>query len=364
MIKMLLRFLAVFAALLAAGPCAGMDFPPYPLVLPGSAFGSMHATAVATNQPGVTFMLRTIDGRTQFQCGERIQVQYVISSLVKNEYHCDDGVNFRDSVFSNDTFVCDASSGVVDPDPDVVNQLPIGDWMQSMDYLNSPKINTMDLNEWIAFDKPGTYRLYAITHRVYEIDERMEPRHPNEGPGNGPPTTSTILTLTITPTDKNWEHGVITQALAPYQGPWDEVMEQRGALLRYLRTKNAAVALVHELESSHTYQYAQDKDFYEDKCSTYLMESPYRVEMIPLMEHDIADPDIPITKNFLDTYSNLLYHKAYSTQPASTQTNYADDCRKRALSLLRQALPAKQGAAKSISSQTAKTFDKTGIDFP
>ena len=55
-------------------------------------FLAIFAAMLAANQPGVSFMLRTIDGRTRFQCGERIQVQFVISGRLKNTYHCDEGV--------------------------------------------------------------------------------------------------------------------------------------------------------------------------------------------------------------------------------------------------------------------------------
>jgi len=358
---MLARFLAIFAAMLAVAPCAGAGFGPDPLFLTGEAFDSMHASAVTANLPGVSFMLRTIDGRTQFQCGERIQVQFVISSRLKNKYHCDPGEGRRDG-WNKDVLVCDAVTRAVDPLTSNYledNSLLVGDRLdQFPNYVNSPRIDTMDLNEWIAFDKPGTYRVYAITRRVYALGPKGLPSQDIEKNG-GPPTASTVLTLTITPTENAWEQRVITQALAPYHGPWDDVMEQRAALLRYLRTKDAAVTLLHEMESNYTYKYPQDKGWYEGECAECLLESPYRVDMIPLMEQEIADPDFPVTESFLGTYCVLLIYKAAPTKADDNASSHPslEDISHHATSLLQQALPAKRGSAREVSSQTAKTFN-------
>ncbi len=97
-----------------------------------------------------------------------------------------------------------------------------------------------DLNEWVRFDKPGQYRLYASTTRV----------SPKDNNGKSVSLCSQIIKLKIVPADENFVSGVINGAVKELHLKDEEVRSRAVRRLRFLSSPEAVQVLVTVLGDS------------------------------------------------------------------------------------------------------------------
>ena len=143
--------------------------------------------------------------------------------------------------------------------------------------------------------------------------------------GSRPELVSNIVTLNIVPAPPAWVKQQIADAVAILDGPvTEDTREPRlraGRTLRFLESPEAAVELARHLDSG------------DDMDS--LLASPYRKQLLPVMEARLVAPDQPVWDHYLDTLTRLSQKK---------RTDY--------VARLIASLPAKQPEARVVSMNT------------
>ena len=168
---------------------------------------------------------------------------------------------------------------------------------------------TLPMNEWLRFDHPGTYTVFAISAAVQSDQERF-PRQP----GLDAPLISDKVTITITPLDPEEEKRVIaraTQAIAA-EYRWEHLSDvDRGrderesqeemlaheadiAALRYLQTPAARAGLRAGLDKNPQYQ-----------MHTELLGAPDRPAEAALILADVRAGRLRIDENLTRLYAKL-----------------------------------------------------------
>src|SRR6187402_2762532 len=120
-----------FALILIAffGICGSATAASPPTVSPPDAatsFVAEHDKAVSANPPGLTFTLRTKDGRTTFHAGERIPIELVFENHSSTTYNVLASDAYRGVVGRIDQFVSDRPGDAVDPQEFTENEHTIG----------------------------------------------------------------------------------------------------------------------------------------------------------------------------------------------------------------------------------------------
>jgi hypothetical protein len=212
------------------------------------------------------------------------------------------------------------------------------------------------LNEWIRFRAPGEYRVYVLSRRVRAMEDRGKPVE----------LVSNILTLKIHPAPATW----VTQQIAAAKrilgvagAPDAETEKERRRayrILRFLDSPAAAAELVRALTGG------QDVESFSNYMG--VLGSPYRKQLLPLMEERLTAADQPVWERYLDTLADLAVLVAAGGQMASYPEGPPDqkawqaehkrrwDLRARkqneyAVRLI-ASLPAKQPAARAASLNT------------
>src|SRR5262249_10878833 len=94
---------------------------------------------------------------------------------------------------------------------------------------------TSTLNEWVRFDKPGTYRVYCLTWRLAKNDEKL----------NFLPLCSPVVEIQIVPATDAFVAKTLLQAKALLSEGQKAVTQWEGAkMLRYLGDRSAIDLLV------------------------------------------------------------------------------------------------------------------------
>jgi HEAT repeat protein len=224
------------------------------------------------------------------------------------------------------------------------------------------------LNEWIRFRQPGEYRIYVISRRVRQVEE---PGHSDyylhlHERGKAIDLASNVLTLKILPAPPLWVKQQIADAknvLDEASKPDSKTQQERAAairVLRFLDSPEAAKELLLRLNDGHDV----------DSFSAYMgvLGSPYRKQLLPLMEQRLLAPDQPVWDRYLDALAQLteLVNSGgpmppYPKDPAA-QKEWQEESTRRATSVeqrrsqyatqLIASLPAKRAEARAVSLNT------------
>ncbi len=180
----------------------------------------------------------------------------------------------------------------------------------------TPFVSNKILNEWVRFRKPGIFHVHVVSRRMERAGEygpRME-------------VVSNVLTLDIRPAPADWVKQQIDSAVKVLEAPLeahsdaagkviaaqpphakmfmppldDEAARKRflaGQTLRFLDSPEAAMQLLLHLPAGTSL----------DSYSLHLgvLGSPYRAQLLPLMEKRLVAPDQPVWPNYLDTLVRL-----------------------------------------------------------
>jgi hypothetical protein len=207
-----------------------------------------------------------------------------------------------------------------------------------------PYVVHLDLNEWVRFDKPGTYRVTVESTRV------------GTKPGDRPPVgeprklLSNAIDIQIVASDTSWDESQLKRILADFDASpppkWEMRMtstERMAATtkLRFLTSADAAREMARHLRG--------DENQVDWQCLFGLVGSPNREAGLQEMHRLLFDPDFPVTGMFLQAMALIpltAENDAKSLQ-LTMASNMADE-----RSMLLQALPTKQGHALAISADT------------
>ena len=161
------------------------------------------------------------------------------------------------------------------------------------------------LNEWVRFRKPGKYRIAILSRRVIEVDPTKSDYYLQTHPGEGARVelVSNILTIDIVPAPAAWVKQQIADAVKVLDDPTDSGDETRqrrlraGSTLRFLDSPVAAIELARHL--------GPGEDIDSWSLHMGVLGSPYRKQLLPVMEARLIAPDQPVWSRYLDTLARL-----------------------------------------------------------
>jgi len=337
------------------GICLNAMAATQPAVSPEDAAASFvteHDKAISANPAGLTFTLRTKDGRTTFHAGERIPIELVFENHATTKYSVLGFNASRGVVGRVDQFVSDRPGDAVDPQEFTEDEHRTGfaGFLAVGPISTSPVVASTDLNAWIALDQPGVYKLYDRTCRVTTSKDRIEAAFHLPTSPDTKPLASNIVTITILPHDTTAEQNTIQGSLRNLNGnrPW-----QAFYTIEYMRTLASGKALL-QLAEEHV-PYPQQAGLQQEIIAT-LAESPHKSELLQILRDDFSAPGIGITDMAVEAYVSIASH----IDDTRTMKAHQNDSprmrqavkRQQVIQLLKTILETKRGSARAITLAT------------
>jgi hypothetical protein len=253
-----------------------------------ASFDERHRADLAANPADLIFVLKTSNGQRTFHPGEAIPISLEFSSNVPEKYALDIVGNDHGGPRQGEEFVVDRDSAV-DPLADYfgsgINSVLDGGAHGRFVLGPEPAVAKLWLNGWFRFDKPGTYRIYLKSHRVWRERVASDP-----GDDRSIPITpvSNILEIEITTPDPAWEDAQLARLRGILEHSQRDSLgdEIRGARreLGFLGTPGA-VRLILDLARGEA---GEIDDF-------GLARSPHREFVVTELDRYIAEPDTAVT---------------------------------------------------------------------
>jgi hypothetical protein len=256
--------------------------------------------------------------KTVFFLGETIPVRLSFTSTRPNEFVVSgDPVGVLSRISLSDQFIVDPATDA----EDTLEGLPgqsggIGTLHAGPAVLSDiPFVSEKILNEWVRFRKPGIFKVHVLSRRVQKAGEH----------GPQMEVVSNALTLEIRSAPEDWVKEQIDAAVqvlkAPqrpgantsselfggipipnmHMPPLDDAAARERFLaartLRFLDSPEAATQLLLHLNDGMSL----------DSYSLHLgvLGSPYRSQLLPIMEERLVAVDQPVWEKYLDTLIRL-----------------------------------------------------------
>jgi hypothetical protein len=281
----------------------------------------------------------------KFYLGEVVPLDLAFTSTIPKRYQINLARYDRSGRMNYEQFIVEPKDVTRDPLQLYFNSIAgfIGGGLTGFEFLAvSPTIIHLNLNEWVSLERPGTYRIRVVSHRVTDSVADDQPM------GEPIELKSNWIELTIVSPDFTWQagelsriqqvlnHGMANGSVAP-----DELRHAALTQLRYLGTVEAARELARRLrgEENHT-------DF---ECMFGLIGSPHRDAGLEEMNRLFENPDFPVTQMFLTTMSILPLDP---TEAPETLRSKMELNRNVLNEKLMNALPHKRGKASAASLDT------------
>ncbi len=158
-----------------------------------------------------------------------------------------------------------------------------------------------NLNEWVRFRAPGTYRLSVTSRRVRRVTGADKTGLELQSFANSKPVevVSNILTLEILAAPPEWIAGQITAATAVLDGPLTNDSasfrrrEEAGQTLRFLNTVASGTALAKRLPEDYGLSHFG------------ILDSDHRAALLSIMVKMLDEPGQAISERFLTTLAQL-----------------------------------------------------------
>jgi len=267
----------------------------------------MPSVGLSQQPRDVRLQVQTADGTTRFRMGEVIPLKLSFTSSADKKYSINLATYDRSGRMHYEDFLVEPEAGWSDPLKDYFSGgLYMMGGLTSFDLLSAEsKVISLDLNEWVRFDRPGEYVLRVVSRRV----GLASGGNPFGGSGMGTELRSNELRLTILPADKAWQQATLKKAGAalaatPSGGgtssPAARAEEVQTALktLRYLGTSDAARELARHMRGEDAHA--------DSECMFGLFGSPFRDAALAEMRRLLAAPDHPVSPNFLYAMTGLM----------------------------------------------------------
>jgi hypothetical protein len=282
----------------------------------------LSAASLLAQTPDVELRLATADAQTTFLMGEPIGLELSFTSTAPGKYSIFGGGTDRMGMEAfSEKFSVSPAEGTTDPLADYFKGgMAIGGLGWSRALSAEPVVIEKDLNQWLRFDRPGHYRVRAISRRV------SAQRKPAE-------VESNEIAIDLLD-DPAWRAARLAEAShilrTVAKSDDSQVFQQRMAAARqlwYLDTPESVRESARLLDGNDV----QVEQF----LRLGLMASSQRAPAIETMEGLLADPSQPIAPIFLETLARL-------------QASTVAELRTR----LAAALERKEGGAKAVSLET------------
>jgi hypothetical protein len=295
--------------------------------------------------------VRTSIGQTTFHIGERIPLTLSFTGPEDQHYEISLASYDRSGRMTSESFEVTPSTGWSDPLIYYFAGVGSMGGLSSVASLSSKPIDIpLNLNEWIRFDQPGTYRVTITSGRVGQPAKNL-------AFGQSASTTlkSNTIELHIVAATQQWQTTTLSsilqqlnkQSVAP--GIQPEQRTEAIADLRYLATKEAIDQLAADLR--------EDKPDMMYQCAFGLIGLPASMRQIGLeaMNRKVDDPHFPISTWFLITLSVL---QADPDGSPSKSAEERQSYNKAAWQIALSALPRKEGKARADTVETLLSFQQ------
>lgn len=259
-------------------------------------------TAALSNNPAdVRFRVRLPEGKTSWYIGEIIPLHLGFSSSSEGKWLVTSSSSDRGFPGTIDEFTVEPASGTSDPLHGLRSTAGvIAGVFSGPDPLGSEPIEIVrDINEWVRFERPGSYRVYVTSSRVCRAREREGERHPLLcSPSEKTELVSNVVSIDIAVPPAGWAHDRVRAALEVLDNP-DSEFEERGRavrVLRFLATPEAAEAMVRLL-------WTDQHRWYDLRRG--ILSSPHRSHALSYMEARLIASSQPVTHPFVETLADL-----------------------------------------------------------
>jgi hypothetical protein len=200
---------------------------------------------------------------------------------------------------------------------------------------NKPVTVDLDLNDWLRFDRPGTYRLTDVTSRVYGLPAETIPGTKQTRRAT---VTSNSIELEILPPDAQWEEQTLQSARHTLDTATDlRERYQAMRVLRFLGTAATARELVARFapnspangpvtSSPAPGPFAGEANRFDlqRELERGLYGSPQRAEIVRDMEKQLSAPEYTVSAAFLHILTDLSL-KSHGTEPDWERSESSQD---------------------------------------
>lgn len=265
------------------------------------------ATTEAQQPAGLHFEITVPDGKTVWRLGERVPITMRFWASTPNRWTADSRTQDRIGRLNfTEEFFVEPSEAVRDP------LTGLGGQSGGMGGLSGgphelgvePYEIERDLNEWIEFSRPGTYRVTVVSRRVSPIfaASKTDRMRVSNSRSAAVELSSNTLTLHIVEATPAWASARLNQAIVMLNetsrdSGSDPSRRLAGRTLRFLRTEQAAREMVLRLGSGH------DTPIYDFRHG--ILSSPHRAAILPYMEQRLVAPGQPVNDMFIHTLTTL-----------------------------------------------------------
>jgi hypothetical protein len=259
------------------------------------SFDEIHSRLRGANPTGIRYELRIADGRSRFRIGEAIPIELRFSSSLSHTYGFDYSTYDRSGRMLTDRFVVDPSDGQADPLADYFGTGILGGLtggLRGRPVLGSEPISiTAHLNEWVRFDRPGRYKVFARSQRI-----RREVFGASGAHVEDVEIASGMIELTIIEPEPGWMQAEVDRMSRLVGNPDEQIRRKAQEGLRFLGTVPALNVMADGLAIGQA-----GSDLY----TFGIIGSRYGSEARQILEERLVDPTRSIDEWFLRVLAYL-----------------------------------------------------------
>ena len=266
-------------------------------------------TPALANPAGLEFTLKLSSSKMSFMQGETIPVVLAFSNTGPQTL-------WLSQFYQSRSFEVEPKEGVTNP----LGDLPASTAISIAGYVpppirlgEKPTEERFSLNEYLRFDRPGTYTIRATTSSVFALPEGVVPPQISLFPLGKPfISTSEPVSLRIVPADPKWQ----AEQVQAWRAFWAKQKADfvrlggRTALdtvrpandLRFLNTRAAAQAIIDRLGQDEFPRSSGSEAYFWRSGLIGFSDRPWLIEA---MKSAMKRPDYPVTQGFLDNLATL-----------------------------------------------------------
>jgi hypothetical protein len=253
-----------------------------------SDFLAEHARRLASNPRGMSFTVELVGRQTQFHVGELIPIDVVYRFEGTDSFLINGYLNERQHQWV-EIFHVSPESGTRP-----MSMSTLASYRSVGTSPHPPKPGEFyryraNLNQWRRFDKPGHYRFYDESARVWRAEAKKDVDAENDLR-----IVSNLVEIEITPASIEWQEGQLQKAVQVLDLPTDQTAKGKSrhieALqrLRYLDTEVATRELAGRYSGS-------DYDPESHEIGMALLQSKYKHAAVEVLERRLMSPDFVVT---------------------------------------------------------------------
>ncbi len=240
-----------------------------------ASFDETHQKELAANPPDIHFVLATAGGQRRFHQGESIPITLTFSSDSPDKYLLNRARSNLSGRLWSEHFSVDRSDAV-DPLAEYYGAgvlAVMGGGAGNGSALNADPVQIeVFLNDWFRFDRPGMYRLFMKSHRLWKAQ-------PPGVPTASFAAVSNILEIEITPLDTAWQSAKLAETRANLDSADVEAATKAERALADLGTAEA-LRLLFQRAAKHSHSFP----------TLPLMRLPDRAAAIRELDTWLAEP--------------------------------------------------------------------------